>query len=273
MCGDKNDQAKQCLRDPITKEPENQITQDNNILLQMGSNCATKRCRFMYKTKKYVEKFVQEAWIKYHETDSRMKGTFDLAVLKLKDNLFNDGDKHIGAICLAALDADMTKEEITTVGWGQRYAEIPRRDISNAYQTRAPRRTTCSTNQYGPEKYRFTGCDITFFRNNKWKCKKNVPEFYDNLKCNKYFDSAKKLFKKHLPKMLEDHTLRTIEQEFRSVKYMKIQTQHSGLTPCYKEELFFEHGWCKTESTRSPQSDEKWGFCDTSCKLASVSSI
>ena len=270
MCGDATleDERLECL-----EESKNQITQDNDILLRMGSNCATKRCRFKYKTKKYVEKYVQEAWIKYDESDSRSQGSFDLAILKSNDNLFNDGDKYIGTICLAALDADMTKEEITTVGWGERYAEWPPRDFKNAYQTRAPTRTTCSTNQYGPEIYRFTACDITFLKNNKWRCNKKVPKFYDVLKCNQYFDSARKLFDQNLPKMLENDSLRTIEQEFRSVKYMKIQTQDSGLTPCYKEELFIENGWCKTANTGSLQSDAGWGFCDTSCELASVSNI
>ena len=311
VCGDKkgHDKVKKCLRHPITNEPKNQITQINHVRVHMGSNL--KRRRFWYR-QKYVEKYVNEAWILYDETNTALQGTFDLAVLKSDVNLFNDDNKYIGAICLAALDADITKEEITTVGWGDRYSEYPERDLTlinydkydkyNPDKKRKPTnqygqiKSSCSTNQYGPKDHRFKPCDMHFLERNNWGCLKtkrgaenwNIeprepnknPEFpkgYDVSKCKRYFDSANKLFDIHYAKKGKN-ALRAIEQEFRLVKYMTIQTQKSGEIQCYKEDLFIENGWCKIKSKQKmafglKKWDEwhnEWGFCDSSCELASV---
>ena len=103
------------------------------------------------------------------------------------------------------------------------------------------------------------------------------PKGYDVSKCKRYFDSANKLFDIHYAKKGKN-ALRAIEQEFRLVKYMTIQTQKSGEIQCYKEDLFIENGWCKIKSKQKmafglKKWDEwhnEWGFCDSSCELASV---
>ena len=152
------DKTKECLLHPSTLEPKNQITPMNKVRVRMGSNTKTKR--YWY-DQKYVETYVDEAWIKYDEKNAHLQGTFDLAVLKSDVNLFNDDNKNIGAICLAALDADITKEEITTVGWGDRYSEYPERDLTlinyDKYDKYNPDKKRKPTNQYGQIKSSLRG--------------------------------------------------------------------------------------------------------------------
>ena len=261
----------------------------------MGSSCKEK-IRWKLQTKLrhcvgmngiHVEMNIQYAWIKYEEDMAKISSTFDLAILRSDKNFYNDGNNFISAICLAALDADITQEEITTVGWGERYSEYPVRDLTDASQARTiDTETSCTTNQYGPKEHRFKICDITFLEDNNWKCKKIKPKIsfvnlkkyprpYDVLKCKDYFKSASMLmtpFVYPLVLFQQNFDYDTLEnpskmqQESMQVKYIKIQSK--GIwTSCYREDLFENNGWCKTENH---VTDHEWGFCDTACELVSV---
>ena len=301
MCGEadpvKNGPDRLCLTDAsslISFNTQNQITNDNKIRVILGSSCKEK-LRWKLQTKLrhcvgmngiHIEKNIQHAWIKYREIIAKISATFDLAILRSDENFYNDGNNFISAICLAALDADITQEEITTVGRGQRYSEYPIRDLTDASQARTiDTETSCTTNQYGPKEHRFKSCDIKFLEDNNWKCKKikqsffvdpkEYPRSYDHLKCNAYFNSASMLMNPYVeplvlfqenfdPEILEKPS--PLQKESMLVKYIEVKSK--GIwTSCYREDLFENNGWCKTENH---VTDHEWGFCDTACELVSV---
>ena len=197
-----------------------QITKDNKVLVVAGDNRLVKYVNMgEWEEAKAAGKIISigSAFVKYDE-DAIIKmnkdGTegpqYDVAVLISDEILYKERSHTRAPICLAALNAKIGNNQIiTTVGWGEMYTEYPDRNLSNPNEPRNPEATSCSTNKHGPKYSRFKKCDVTFLRNNQWKCQKFtkgqtlLPSWlpknssghtvYDYYKCKKYFAKTKLL--------------------------------------------------------------------------------
>ena len=225
---------------------------------------------------------------------------YDIAVLKSSKEIYKEGDTTRSIICLGALSADNyaqthNDQKIKTVGWGKTYNEYPKRDpfFKETYgyeQKHDPIRTSCTTNQYGPMKSRFTSCDISFLKKNKWSCKKikniqkrkpkikELPNYsskpsYQFDECEKYFPAAENLLGNELSKASIKWT-----EDLADVKNLDVyqvielgnNRQDVEVLNCYRKELFETNGWCQVDIGDNKRDHDDWGFCDSSCEGASV---
>ena len=274
-----------CINDSPDGIPQNQRSRKNRIYVHAGTKDMSKESSLF--DEKGVQMFsMHKAFVKY---DPQQQFGYDIGILRkpflqgsstMKQSFYSSANQFIAPICLGS---EKVKDQfdnchLTTVGWGLLYNANPEGPWDDNIFT------YCTTNGVGPVLYRYKECDLDFLKETDWECPKNdlmYPENYKADQCKELYEMAhgekKQLVgeSNHPSNWMHPTILKNLENADK-LEYIKesenIKPKKRKFDPliCYKDEYFRNQGWCVIKGYNS---DEEWGFCDTSCKHVKVNVV